>query len=223
MIEAIPTWQSECAKPEKRGRVIITSGAIIVAGIMISYWVGYGFYFLPAGENYSSVRWRFPVMFQSFFTVLVMWGLLYLPDSPRWLVMRGREEEARELLARLADAPYNSEEVDSELTNIKDALEAQSRGGGFKMRELLHNGPSQNLRRTLLGITAQFFQQISGINLIVSKLCGSQHSGEILTTRRHTMQLSCSRTRWVSVRICRVFWLQRTAPNTSSLLSSPYH
>jgi MFS family permease len=69
---AIPTWQSECAKPEKRGRLIITSGALIVAGIMISYWVSYGFYFLPAGEIYSSVRWRFPVAFQSFFTVLVM-------------------------------------------------------------------------------------------------------------------------------------------------------
>ncbi|KAL5383906.1 hypothetical protein DPSP01_005706 [Paraphaeosphaeria sporulosa] len=61
--EAIPTWQSECAKLEKRGRVIITSGAIIVAGIMVSYWVGYGFYFLPAGNSYSSVRWRFPVIF----------------------------------------------------------------------------------------------------------------------------------------------------------------
>lgn len=82
--------------------------------------------------------------------------------------MRGREVEARYLLARLADAPVNSEEVDVELTNIKDALEAQSRGGPFKMRELLQNGPSQNLRRTLLGIAAQFFQQICGINLIVS-------------------------------------------------------
>merc|ERR1712070_356433 len=96
-------------------------------------------YFIPSGRTYSSVRWRFPIMFQSFFTLLVMWALLYLPDSPRWLLMRGRPEEAREV---------------------------QSRGGGFKMRELLNNGPSQNLRRTILGITAQFFQQICGINLI---------------------------------------------------------
>ncbi|KAH3914033.1 hypothetical protein HBI56_054510 [Parastagonospora nodorum] len=162
----IPTWQSECAKPEKRGKLIITSGAIIVAGIMISYWAGYGFYFLPAGQAYSSVRWRFPVAFQSFFTVLVMVALLFLPDSPRWLLMRGREQEARHLLARLAGAPVESAEVEVELNNIKDALEAQSREGPFKMRELLHNGPSQNLRRTLLGVAAQFFQQISGINLI---------------------------------------------------------
>lgn len=87
--------------------------------------------------------------------------------------MRGREVEARYLLARLADTPVNSDEVDAELTNIKDALEAQSRDGPFKMRELFHTGPSQNLRRTLLGIAAQFFQQISGINLIVSNTFGS--------------------------------------------------
>ncbi|KAJ8116045.1 hypothetical protein OPT61_g2450 [Boeremia exigua] len=162
----IPTWQSECAKPEQRGRLIITSGAIITAGIMISYWVGYGFYFLPAGAGYSSVRWRFPVMFQSFFTIIVMYMLLYLPDSPRWLVMRGREEEARELLARLSDEDVNSETVGLELSNINEALAAQSALGEFKMRELLTNGPSQNLRRTLLGIFGQLFQQISGINLI---------------------------------------------------------
>ena len=81
--------------------------------------------------------------------------------------MRGRYTEARHLLARLAGTSADSEEVDTELTNIKDALEAQSRDGPFKMKELLHNGPSQNLRRTLLGVASQFFQQISGINLIV--------------------------------------------------------
>ena len=77
-LSAIPTWQSECAKPEKRGRLIITSGAVIVAGVMISYWVTYGFYFLPSGEVYSSVRWRFPIVFQSFFTILVMYVYLLL-------------------------------------------------------------------------------------------------------------------------------------------------
>ena len=86
--------------------------------------------------------------------------------------MRDREEEARDLLARLADADANSEVVSLELSNIKEALAAQSSLGGFKMRELLTNGPSQNLRRTLLGVAAQFFQQICGINLIV---CTSIH------------------------------------------------
>ncbi|KAF9882668.1 hypothetical protein FE257_005662 [Aspergillus nanangensis] len=157
----IPTWQSECARPHQRGVLIMLSGALISAGIMIAYWVDYGFYFLE-----GSVRWRFPLMFQSFFTIIVMIGLLYLPDSPRWLIMKGRHTEARGVTARLVDKPEDDPEVEEELRNINDALEVQSKGGPFRYRELLTNGPSQNFRRATLGIVAQFFQQICGINLI---------------------------------------------------------
>lgn len=137
------------------------SGALISGGIMIAYWVDYGFYFLE-----GTIRWRFPIAFQSFFTIIVMWGLLYLPDSPRWLVMRGRHNEARNVMARLMDRAEDHPDVDQELQTVVEALEVQSRGGGFKMRELLTNGPSQNFRRTFIAMTAQFFQQICGINLI---------------------------------------------------------
>ncbi|PLB46225.1 sugar transporter [Aspergillus steynii IBT 23096] len=157
----IPTWQSECARPHQRGVLIMLSGALISAGIMIAYWVDYGFYFLE-----GSVRWRFPLMFQSFFTIIVMIGLLYLPDSPRWLIMKGRHTEARDVTARLVNKPEDDPAVDEELRNINDALEAQSRDGPFRYRELLTNGPSQNCRRAALAMIAQFFQQICGINLI---------------------------------------------------------
>ncbi|KAA8646852.1 sugar porter family MFS transporter [Aspergillus tanneri] len=157
----IPTWQSECARPHQRGVLIMLSGALISAGIMIAYWVDYGFYFLE-----GSVRWRFPIMFQSFFTIVVMIGLLYLPDSPRWLIMQGRHTEARDVTARLVNKAGDDPEVDEELRNINDALEAQSKGGPFRYSELLTNGPSQNLRRAGLAMISQFFQQICGINLI---------------------------------------------------------
>ncbi|KFH44265.1 Sugar transporter-like protein [Hapsidospora chrysogenum ATCC 11550] len=157
----IPTWQSECARPHQRGFLITLSGALISGGIMIAYWVDYGFYFLE-----GTVRWRFPIAFQSFFTIIVMIGLLFLPDSPRWLAMKGRMDEAREVTSRLLGKPFDDDEVSIEIQAITEALEVQSRGGGFKYRELLTNGPSQNLRRTLLGVAAQFFQQICGINLI---------------------------------------------------------
>lgn len=137
------------------------SGALISGGIMIAYWVDYGFYFLE-----GTIRWRFPVAFQSFFTIIVMIGLLYLPDSPRWLAMKGRFDEARYVTSRLIDKPIDDPEVSTEIQAITEALEAQSAGGAFSYRELLTNGPSQNLRRTLIGIAAQFFQQICGINLI---------------------------------------------------------
>lgn len=154
----IPTWQSECARPEKRGVLILLGGSMITAGIAISYWTVYGFYFLE-----GSVRWRFPIAFQSFFTILVMIGLLFLPDTPRWLLMHGRKEEARDVTARLLGLSEDHPDVNEEMESIEAALRIQNRGGGFRFREMLTGGPSQNLRRTVLGIVAQFFQQMTGM------------------------------------------------------------
>lgn len=125
------------------------------------YWTNYGFYFLE-----GSVRWRFPIAFQSFFTILVMIGLFVLPDSPRWLASKGRMTEAKDIIARLRGKELDDPEVRMELQNIKESLEVQNLGNGFEMKELLTNGPSQNLRRTLLGVASQFFQQFTGINLV---------------------------------------------------------
>jgi len=93
---AITTWQSECARLEKRGSLILLSGALISVGIMVTYWVDYGFYFLS-----GPVRWCLPIAFQSFFIIIIMICLLYLPDSPRWLAMRGRHAEVRDVIERL--------------------------------------------------------------------------------------------------------------------------
>lgn len=128
---------------------------------MIAYWVDYGFYFLE-----GTIRWRFPVAFQSFFTIVVMIGLLYLPESPRWLIMKGHTAEGRDVTARLLGKQIHDEDVNVEIQAIADAIEAQTRDGGFSYRKLLSGGPSQNFRRCLLGVAAQFFQQICGINLI---------------------------------------------------------
>ncbi|KAK8145161.1 hypothetical protein G3M48_004829 [Beauveria asiatica] len=157
----IPTWQSECARPHKRGFLIMLSGALISGGIMIAYWVDFGFYFLQ-----GSVRWRFPIAFQSLFTLIVMWGLMYLPESPRWLAMHGRMDEAAAVTGRLLGKPAEHEETRQEMQTIIDGIEAQGAQGKFNNKELLTGGPSQNLRRTLIGVAAQFGQQICGINLI---------------------------------------------------------
>jgi hypothetical protein len=138
--------------------------------------------------------------------------------------MRGREAESRDLLARLAGTDVYSDEVNVELSNIKEALAAQSAGGGFKMRELFTNGPSQNLRRTLLGIAAQFFQQICGINLIVSCL-SSQNQNDPPSKAdpfiRPTTQPTSSRTRSVLGPTCRDSSPRQTAQSTSWQASSP--
>ena len=55
----VPTWQSECSRSHRRGQLVMIEGALITGGIMIAYWIDFGFYFL----NPNEISWRFPVCF----------------------------------------------------------------------------------------------------------------------------------------------------------------
>lgn len=66
----------------------MVEGALITGGICFSYWLDFGFSFLDP----SSIAWRFPVGFQIFFALIILGFVLELPESPRWLVLKGREE-----------------------------------------------------------------------------------------------------------------------------------
>lgn len=92
-----------------------------------------------------------------------MIGLCWLPDSPRWLLLRGKRSKALEVLARLSGKKETDPEVVQELRSIEEALRVQNTGK-FDIKELLEQGPAQHRHRTILAMAAQFFQQIGGIN-----------------------------------------------------------
>lgn len=84
----VPTWQSECSKSHRRGQLVMVEGALITGGICFSYWLDFGFSFLDP----NSIAWRFPIGFQIVFAVVILLFVLELPESPRWLVLKGKEE-----------------------------------------------------------------------------------------------------------------------------------
>lgn len=88
--------------------------------------------------------------------------LFRLPESPRWLASKGRHAESLAVLAALDSKPVDDPKVIQTWHGICHAVAAEE-AGGFSFGELLTHGKSQNFRRTLLGILAQCFQQISGI------------------------------------------------------------
>jgi sugar porter (SP) family MFS transporter len=155
----VPIWQSECSNSHIRGPLVMVAGSLITGGICISYWLDLGFSFLDP----SSISWRFPIAFQIFFAFVILCFVLLLPESPRWLILRGRDDEANSVLAALLDLAADDPLVRHELATIKNTvLEARQAG----WRDLLTMGEDRHLHRIVLAYINQVFQQISGINLI---------------------------------------------------------
>ncbi|KAL4749996.1 hypothetical protein BDW72DRAFT_122587 [Aspergillus terricola var. indicus] len=155
----VPTWQSECCKANKRGQLVMIEGAMITCGITISYWIDYGLLFADPNE----VAWRFPLAFQIFFALVILSFVMFLPESPRWLVLKGREDEAREVLGALVGDGTDSNFIQTEFVAIK-ATVLEMASGSF--RDMFTFTEDRHFHRTVLAYVNQMFQQISGINLI---------------------------------------------------------
>ena len=97
---------------------------MITAGVMISYWIDFGFYFMGSQD----VAWRFPLAFQMFFAIIIVAVVLGLPESPRWLILKGRAEEALDVLEALNDAPRDTPYIQNEFTSIKETVAEMSKG-----------------------------------------------------------------------------------------------
>jgi len=86
----VPLYLAEMAPKQSRGRLVSLNQFLIVVGILIAYGVGYAFA--------SSGAWRWMLGLAAIPAVLMFIGLLTLPESPRWLLSKGREDEALAVL-----------------------------------------------------------------------------------------------------------------------------
>ncbi|KAJ5964199.1 uncharacterized protein N7479_004075 [Penicillium vulpinum] len=161
---AIPIWQSETARAEHRGKLIVAQLVTNIFGIVITNWMNYGFTFIPN----SPVSWRFPLGFQCFFALVTIAFVLVAPESPRWLVMKHRANEAREILARLLAKPIDDPEVVDEIQSLEISVNHESEVQQLKPVKAIfkRNNKQHTLRRILLGAGTAFFQQVGGTNVI---------------------------------------------------------
>lgn len=161
----VPSYHAECSPAARRGSFIMVEGSLITFGIMISYWIDFAFYWLTG----SSAQWRVPISLQIVLALMMIGGIVFLPESPRWLAKHGRDAEALAVISALEDKDYRSESVQLTYHGIREAIAAETRNGSSDksaLREVFTNGRSQNFRRAFLGVVNQCFQQITGINII---------------------------------------------------------
>jgi len=127
--------------------------------VLTSLQVDFGFYFLDPND----ISWRFPLAFQIVFCLIILAFVLSLPESPRWLIFAGREDEAVNVLGALNGEAPDSRFVKEEFYAIKDTvLEAST----SSWRDLFTMGEDRHFHRVVLAYVNQMFQQITGINLI---------------------------------------------------------
>jgi sugar porter (SP) family MFS transporter len=147
----VPTYLSELAPAKLRGAMGALNQIFIVLGILIAFLVGY---FLGPSSN-----WR--AMFAGAIVpaAILLAGLAILPESPRWLIKAGREEEAREVLVASHGGTAG---VDEELTTIREVIRLDTEDKG-RIRDLFKGWVRPMLVvATLLAVGQQF----SGVNAI---------------------------------------------------------
>ncbi|KAJ5815829.1 Major facilitator superfamily domain general substrate transporter [Penicillium robsamsonii] len=158
-----PIWQTETSQTKWRGKLVILDMMMNIAGYCIVNWLNYGLSF--AG---GSVAWRFPLGFQFFF-FFILWGTTpWLPESPRWLLAHGKEEEAVEVLSCLEAKPIDDPVVITQRNEIAFSIQYE-RQNAMSWRGLLKKdkkNDTKTLRRLLLGMGSQFMQQFGGINIM---------------------------------------------------------
>jgi sugar porter (SP) family MFS transporter len=142
-----PLYIAEISPAQKRGLLVSLNQLAIVTGILLSYSVNY----LLSGAGPSNWRWMFAsaaVPSAAFFLTL-----LFIPESPRWLMQKGRAQEAEHFLANMVGPQAASEEIEA----IHSAIAEES-------GDLL----DASFRKALVvAIVIALFSQFTGINTII--------------------------------------------------------
>jgi MFS transporter, SP family, galactose:H+ symporter len=168
----VPVYISEVAPADARGWQVSLFQLAITVGILLAYLVDYAFALIQGW------RWMFGLAIVP--AAIFGLGMIFLPESPRWLVRNGHREVARATLSRIRGTP----DVAAELAEIERSLVQAPESG--RLSDLL----APSIRRSLvIGIGLAIFQQITGINtviyyapVIIQSAGISSASGAILAT-----------------------------------------
>jgi len=134
-------------------------------GIFLAYWIDYGFTLSPT--NLSSYTWRIPCILQCMFLIPMLFLLLLIPESPRWLAIHSSPSSSLAVLIRLHKDSQSPAQITALHESILKTAEYEKSLGTGSWSDLLKNDEIQSQRRFLIACSIQSFQQLGGINALV--------------------------------------------------------
>ncbi len=161
-----PMYIAEIAPADMRGRLVSLNQLNIVIGISVAFFSNY--LILILGQADSGVAevlrlgdwgWRWMLGIEALPAVLYFFALMLVPESPRWLAMHARDEEALQVFARVS----GGEQAGVDLAAVRTSLRAELAEPRASIRQLFR--PAMKLVLTI-GISVAILQQITGINSV---------------------------------------------------------
>ncbi|KAG7406900.1 MFS glucose transporter mfs1 [Fusarium oxysporum f. sp. rapae] len=203
----VPMYMSEVSSPGIRGTLVVLQQLSITLGILVSYWLEYGTQYIgghrcapdipysggtsdkrtfdpryDVGPNgctgQSEAAWRVPFALQIFPALVLGIGMIFFPESPRFYLMRHKEDRALAALAQLRQVHVDSESIRAEYLAIKtevlfdESVSAEKFPGkkGLSLFAAQHVALVSTwpaFKRLAIGCCIMFFQQFMGCNAII--------------------------------------------------------
>ncbi|XP_065183181.1 uncharacterized protein LOC135814053 isoform X2 [Sycon ciliatum] len=162
---SVPIYNAEISPAKHRGRLVSLNQLSINAGIMVSFLINL------ACQSYIN-GWRISLALQSLFSIILFVGMLFAPETPRYLMKAGQRTEALGVLSWIktgykrhvtSDGDVSKAVLD-EINSIAAEIEDNGVHGSGKWREILQRS---NFKRMSVGVWVQLFQQATGMNIIM--------------------------------------------------------
>ncbi|OJJ78243.1 hypothetical protein ASPBRDRAFT_112982 [Aspergillus brasiliensis CBS 101740] len=204
----VPLYISEVSIPAIRGGLVVLQQLSVTIGILVSYWIDYGTNYIggtrcapnipytggtassPSFDPYTDIpsggictgqseaSWRLPLALQIVPALTLGLGMIFFPDSPRWLLMHERDDEALQALSRLRRQSTNNPDLTNEYLEIKASIMLENSFARERFPDLsgfkLHAAQYISLvttwarfKRLAIGCCIMFFQQFMGCNAII--------------------------------------------------------
>ncbi|KAF9525580.1 general substrate transporter [Crepidotus variabilis] len=159
---SVPLYQSEISPAKQRGRYVVLNHVGMIGGLAAAFWIGYAFTFWDTARGIY-LGWRLSIAVQFIPATILFVGLPFCPETPRWLVQKGRHEQALSSLMYLRGATSTSDPI---VTQEYDRI---------KSDVAIHQSPSGFFGWTILFTDRSLFRRLWRASLLhfMAQMCGN--------------------------------------------------